>query len=132
MTGAPARILVVDMEQPPLETVCRGLLLYGHRCHGVIGAEAALAALRAAAEAGEAFDLVFADLTALGAAGLALARRVREEWPALPVVMATGLAALPDEARARALQIPLLRKPYTPDTLDAAVREALARPTGTV
>ena len=59
----------------------------------------------------EKIDLVFSDVVMPGINGLDLARRIRDTWPALPVVLTTGysdaLAADRDHG------FPLLRKPYS-------------------
>ncbi len=122
------RILVVDDEQHQLDTVCRGLLLYGYDCQGVLSVAAALDALNAqdGADDGGGFDLVLTDLTMPGSSGLELIERVRAAWPQLPIVVITGLAATAELGIVRELQIPLLAKPFSPDTLDATIRRALA------
>lgn len=117
------RILVIDDEQHQLDTVCRGLLLYGYDCLGVLGVSAALDAL--ADDDGAGFDLVLTDLTMPGRSGLELIERVRATWPALPIVVTTGLAATAELGIVRELQIPLLAKPFSPATLDATIRRAL-------
>lgn len=115
-------ILVIDDEQHQLDTVCRGLLLYGHHCRGVLNVKAALDAL---ANDDGGFDLVLTDLTMPGRSGLDLIERVREYWPHLPIVVITGLAATPEVERVRELKIPILQKPFDPDTLDLTIRHAL-------
>jgi DNA-binding NtrC family response regulator len=123
MVQAPRRILVVDDEQHQLDTVCRGMVLYGYRCHGVLSVNAALDAL--ANDGGDRYALVFTDLTMAGRSGLELIERVQERWPTLPFVVATGLAVSAELATLRARNIPLLKKPYDPDALDAVIREVL-------
>ena len=125
MTEPPPRILVIDDEQHQLDTVCRGLLLYGYRCQGVLSVEAALDTL--AGEDGVGVDLVLTDLTMPGRSGLELIEHVREEWPDLPIVVITGLAATAEVGMVRERNIPLLQKPFDPDTLDATIRRALGR-----
>ena len=115
------RILVVDDEQHQLDTVCRGLRLYGYRCLGVGSVDAALAMLAT----DDGFDLVLTDLTMPGRSGLALVERVREQWPALPIVVATGLASTAEAALIRQRDIPMLQKSFNPDALDVALRRAL-------
>jgi DNA-binding response OmpR family regulator len=124
MTTPRPRILVTDDEQHQLDTVCRGLLLYGYDCQGVLSVAAALDALKR--EDGAGFDLVLTDLTMPGRSGLELIERVRAAWPDLPIVVITGLAATAELGIVREQQIPLLSKPFSPDTLDATIRRALA------
>jgi DNA-binding NtrC family response regulator len=114
---------VIDDEQHQLDTLCRGLLLYGYRCQGVLSVEAALDAL--ANEDGDSFQLIVTDLTMPGRSGLELIERVRKDWPDRPIVVLTGLAATAEVGLVRRMKIPLLRKPFDPDALDAIVRRAL-------
>lgn len=82
--------------------------------------EAALAAL----DAGFAPDLVFSDIVMPGMGGLALAARLAETHPRLPVLLASGYSSkqvLPGDVR----RAPMLRKPYTPETLAAGINAAL-------
>lgn len=123
MTEALPRILVIHDEQHQLDTVCRGLLLYGYRCQGVQSVEAALDALAN----GDGVDLVLTDLTMPGRSGLELIECVRKDWPELPIVVITGLAATAEVGIVREMNIPLLQKPFDPDTLDATIRQALGR-----
>ena len=117
------RILVIDDEQDQLDTVCRGLTLYGYDCQGVLSVAAALEILEN--NDGEGVDLVLTDLTMPGRSGLELIERVRKQWPALPIVVITGLAASEEVGTVRGWNIPLLQKPFGPDTLDATIRRAL-------
>jgi DNA-binding NtrC family response regulator len=125
MTEPLTRILVIDDEQHQLDTVCRGLLLYGFHCQGVLSVDAALAAL--ASEDGDGIDLVLTDLTMPDRSGLELIEQVRRRWPELPIVVITGLAASDEVGAVRGWNIPLLQKPFNPDTLDATIRRALGR-----
>jgi two-component system response regulator HydG len=119
------KILVVDDEQHQLDTVCRGLFLYGYRCKGVLSVDAALEAL--VGEDGDAFDLVLTDLTMPGSSGVDLIEQILRERPGLPIVVITGLAATREIDIVRTRNIPLLQKPFEPDTLDAVIRQALHR-----
>jgi len=68
-------------------------------------AAAALEILEANAE----IDVVVTDHAMPGMTGSELARRIRELWPDLPVVVATGYADLPSGFDP---QLPRLAKPY--------------------
>jgi DNA-binding NtrC family response regulator len=86
------------------------------------------AALAALAGGGGGFDLVLTELTMPGGAGSALIERIQRDWPEMPVVVITGLAAAAAElAPLRDEAIPVLRKPFDPDTLDRAILQALRR-----
>ena len=117
-------ILVVDDEKHQLETVCRGLFLYGYRCVGAIDVAGALELVDDSG--GADFDLVLTDLTMPGSTGLYLIEQLRQRRPELPVIVITGLAASEEVEQVRELGIPLLQKPFEPDTLDQAIRTALA------
>ncbi|MGH6870978.1 MAG: PAS domain S-box protein [Rhizomicrobium sp.] len=69
-------------------------------------------------------ELVFSDIVMPGGMdGLAFARAVRDSHPRLPVLLATGYSSAAERAESH---FPILRKPYDPDTLGAAIRKALA------
>lgn len=125
MTESRPRILVIDDEQHQLDTVCRGLLLYGYHCEGVSSVQAAVDALDS--DEGDGFDLILTDLTMPGRSGLELVRRVLKDRPGLPIVVVTGLAESAEVGVVRELNVPILKKPFDPDTLDATIRRTLGR-----
>jgi DNA-binding NtrC family response regulator len=125
MSEPNPRILVVADEQHQLDTVCRGLLLYGYGCRDVLSMTAALDAL--ARQEDNGYDLVLTDLTMPGSSGLELVEQVRAHWPDLPIVVITGLADTDETVMLRHKKIPLLKKPFDPDTLDAILRRTLSR-----
>jgi CheY-like chemotaxis protein len=75
----------------------------------------------------EGFSLILSDVVMPEMGGLELAERVRALKPATPVLLMSGYAAteierrggVPDGAR-------FLQKPFGPDTMVKAVREAIA------
>lgn len=71
-------------------------------------------------------DVLFTDINLPGEIdGAALAQRVREMWPELPIVFASGRLSLLGHLRT----IPcaaFLAKPYSPDQACAAVEELIA------
>ena len=70
----------------------------------------------------ERFDLVFSDVVMPGPMdGIDLARRVREHRAGMPVLLASGYVVAPE--RLNGLNITVLAKPYTQESL----RQALAR-----
>ncbi|MDX9996605.1 MAG: PAS domain S-box protein [Phenylobacterium sp.] len=119
-----ASVLVVE-DNPEVAEVAAGLLeQLGHRCRVVGNTAAALAALGE----GETPDLVFTDVVMAGEMdGVALARRLREERPGLPVLLATGYSQAADGLGD---EFPILYKPYKLDELARAVSAALADPDG--
>jgi PAS domain S-box-containing protein len=92
----------------------------GYRCKSVLNADAALELL----EEGERFDLVFSDIVMAGRLnGLALARIIRERFPDVPVVLATGYSEAAGQAQKEFI---ILRKPYVVTDLQKAVANAVA------
>ena len=85
-------------------------------------AQSAAAALQFLAS-GEAVDLVFTDIVMPGELdGVALARRVKEEYPDTAVLLTSGYAKAADPLE---VGFPILRKPYQLPTLARAIRNAL-------
>lgn len=125
MTPPGPQILVIDDEQHQLDTVLRGLRLFGYRCRGVSSVDVALDLLGGAD--GGSIDLVLTDLAIRGPSGPELLERLGTRWPDLPVVVITGLAAPPGVETIRRRNIPLLSKPFDADTLDATIRRTLGR-----
>jgi PAS domain S-box-containing protein len=123
--GAPPSgretVLIVE-DNPDVEEVT-GMLLkqLGYRvCH----ANSAHAALQLLGS-GEAVDLVFTDVVMPGELdGVALARRVKEDYPDVAVLLSTGYARA---ANTLETGFPVLRKPYQLSRLARAVRDALDR-----
>jgi PAS domain S-box-containing protein len=117
-------VLVVE-DNPEVQEVA-GLLL-DQLGYGVLHAQSAAGALEALASA-EAIDLVFTDVVMPGELdGLALARRLRELYPDLAVLLTSGYARAWHTLEAG---LPILRKPYQLQTLARAIRDALdTRPT---
>jgi two-component system NtrC family sensor kinase len=94
--------------------VARILRPYRHAVVTANSGEEALTQLVA-----QPFDLVLSDLgLATGMSGWDLAARVRERWPSVRFVLATGWGAVidPDEARTRGVDA-ILAKPFHPDDL---------------
>ena len=116
--GAETVLLVED--NPDVRDVA--LMLLQQLGYNVLFAHSADAALQLLGS-GEAVDLVFTDVVMPGDLdGVALARRVREEYPDIAVLLTTGYARAADTQGAG---FPLLRKPYRSSTLARAVRDAL-------
>ncbi|HLI23125.1 MAG TPA: ATP-binding protein, partial [Stellaceae bacterium] len=117
-TAGSESILLVE-DNADVKAVA-GMLLQqlGYRVDAVDNAAAALDLL---AE-GHTVDLVFSDVVMPGEMdGLALARRIRVEYPHIPVLLTTGYA----KAAAQAKGFPILRKPYRLANLSRAIRDAI-------
>jgi PAS domain S-box-containing protein len=117
-TGRGTVLLVED--DPDVQEVASMLLeQLGYRVFSVQSAAAALQLLAS----GEGIDLVFTDIVMPGELdGLALARRVKEEYPDVAVLLTSGYANAFNALESGFL---LLRKPYQLPALARAVRQAL-------
>lgn len=89
--------------------------------HQVMEAGSAQAALEIF-DRGEAIDLLITDNRMPGMSGAALIERVREERPALPILLVTGYA---NRGEGIAADIGLLPKPFREAGLLTAVRETV-------
>jgi CheY-like chemotaxis protein len=112
-------VLVVE-DNPAVQEVAGLLLdLLGYRVQYSASADAALRLLASDA----AIDLVFTDIVMPGELdGLGLARRIKEEYPDVAIVLTSGYAKAGDGPAARP---PILRKPYQLQTLARVIRAAL-------
>ena len=113
-------ILVVE-DNPDVAEVAVGLIeQLGHRARHVGSAAAALRAV----EDGELPDMVFSDIVMAGDLdGLGLARRLRDEHPDLPVLLATGYSQATESL---GNEFPILSKPYNVETLGRSIAALLA------
>ena len=122
-TNRAPRILVVDDEPVQLETIQRGLFLYGYETRGAGDGDAAYGLF----EQNSDIDLVITDLTMPGCSGRELIRRIRTRDPDFPVVVITGLAHCDEVEALRREGVLVVRKPFSPDDLDQAIRGLLRR-----
>jgi CheY-like chemotaxis protein len=74
---------------------------------------------------GRKVDLVLTDQAMPDLTGTQLAEAIRQRWPSLPVVLATGYAELPNGPGRR---LPRLNKPFTQEALAAAINAACFEP----
>lgn len=111
--GSGTVLLVED--NPDVASVSVGLLeQLGYTVQRVADAEAALRAIER-----DGFDLVFSDIVMPGNMdGLALAHRLRQIRPELPILLATGYS---DAAVNASGEFPILRKPYEIHQLSQAI-----------
>ena len=116
--GRAGRILLVEDNEEVGEFAAQLLEELGHEVVHAGSGEEALARARA-----ESFDLVFTDVVMPGMSGLDLAARLSELRPGLPVILTTGYS---DEiARSGTGGRPVILKPYKPETVASAIRQAL-------
>ncbi len=112
-------ILLVDDDALVLGGTSAMLEDLGHRVLEAASGEAALHVLAS----DPSVDLVITDQAMPGMTGLELAERVRAGWPALPILIASGHAELPDRAGS---SLPRLAKPFRQDELADAVANVLS------
>ncbi|MDP2332658.1 MAG: response regulator [Reyranella sp.] len=122
LPGGHERILLVEDHEEMCAVVAAQLGSLGYATVAVDNGEAALALLD---EQAGSFDLVFSDIVMPGRIdGLELARRARERWPDLRVLLTSGFAG--SVVRAEYKKAPgVLRKPYRKADLARAVRGVL-------
>jgi DNA-binding NtrC family response regulator len=115
------RILVVDDEDIVRTSCNRTLSPEGYEVRlAKNGAEG----LKMASE--ERFDLVLTDLKMPDMDGIEVLRIIKEQWPETAVIIVTGYQTVDTAVKAIKLgAYDYIEKPFTPDALITAVREAL-------
>ena len=121
--GRMAYVLVVDDDTTVATVVINYLERAGHRSTQVGDGRTALEVIKS-----QAPDLIVLDLMLPEMDGLQVCRRVREQWPHLPVIMLTALAE-PDD-RIAGLEVgadDYVTKPFSPRELALRVDSVLRR-----
>ncbi|WP_250477294.1 PAS domain S-box protein [Caballeronia sp. INML1] len=113
----PLRVLVVDDDEPTCDAVSELLRMLGHRPTTASGAHAALDAVD-----NDAFDVLLTDVHLPDISGIELAHRVATVHKDISVIFASGDSI--EDNLAGDFHWQSLRKPYTVDQLDAALRKA--------
>lgn len=116
------RVLLVE-DDDAVRAVTEGLLSeFGCRVVSAVNGAEALARL----EAGDGFDMILSDIVMPGGvSGVDLARRVRSDYPGLPVVLTTGYGGDKLAEAHETDSWPVLRKPFRAEQLGAVVRQAV-------
>lgn len=111
----PLRVLVVDDDELVQKSTHRVLRAFGHDAEVAASGEEALRLL----DAGLRVDAVILDLNMPGIGGVETLARIRERWPDLPVLLATGRTdqQVIDVAHATP-RVTLLSKPFAPPALN--------------
>jgi len=118
------KVLVVDDEPIVCQSVEKVLKRKGYEIEQTLTVSAALEIL----ESGRTFDLIVADLMMPQAGGLDLLKALRGGWPQIPVLIITGFASIPSAVEATRLGATgYLPKPFTPEELEKAVEDVVAR-----
>ncbi|MEO9140461.1 MAG: response regulator transcription factor [Jatrophihabitans sp.] len=118
-----AQVMVVDDDDTVASVVVNYLERAGHTTRQLGDGDAALIALSEAIP-----DLLVLDLMLPGVDGLEICRRVRAQWPHLPVIMLTALAE--PEDRIAGLEVgadDYVTKPFSPRELVLRVDSVLRR-----
>jgi signal transduction histidine kinase/ActR/RegA family two-component response regulator len=122
MTRATGSILVVEDDDDVAAVAKSMLKLIGYRANHVRDGATALALLLS----GQRFDAVFSDIIMPGGmSGLDLARKVRQHFPGLPILLSSGYARATGEVYREGFDI--IAKPYSADSLAEALRRTIAQ-----
>ncbi|HEY4135340.1 MAG TPA: PAS domain S-box protein [Alphaproteobacteria bacterium] len=116
----PLVVVAVDDDPLVLMNTVEMLEELGHMVLEAPSAHHALDAIRHA----EAVDLVITDQAMPHMTGLELAAAIREEWPKLPTVLATGYGELPLSANANVRMLKL-NKPFSENDLAKVIAQAM-------
>lgn len=110
----PLRILAVDDDFLVLMNTTSMLEDLGHVVFEAASGKDALKQL----ETNQPVDLVITDHAMPQMTGTELSNEIRQQWPSMPILLATGYAELPG---GNALQLPRLQKPFGQDDLRRAI-----------
>jgi len=124
--GRRLRVLVVDDDALVLVGTAAMIEDLGHEPVEATSASEALALL----DAGDPVDLVLTDHAMPGTTGLQLASAVRQRYPHVPIILATGYAEMPENA-GDAIDA-RLGKPFSERDLAAALARVAPRTSGEV
>jgi signal transduction histidine kinase/CheY-like chemotaxis protein len=114
------KILLLEDDEGVAKMASTMLTGLGYEVHRVSEPRTALAVLLG----GQKFDLLFSDIVMPGGInGLELARKVRQHFPSLPILLTTGYSSA--AANVYSEGFPLIAKPYRRDTLAAAIESAI-------
>ena len=112
-------ILMVEDDDDVAATSKDLLRMIGYTVHHVRDARTALTLLLG----GQTFNVLFSDIVMPGGmSGLELARKVRQHFPKLPILLASGYSQAAAEVAEEGFA--LIAKPYRADSLSDALRQA--------
>jgi len=116
------KILVIDDEGIVRTSCSRALSPEGYEVASAKNGSEGLKLLE-----GGKFDIVLTDLKMPDMDGIEILRKVKEKWPETEVIIITGYQTVDTAVKSIKLgAFDYLEKPFTPDTLIAAVTNALA------
>ena len=116
--GRSYRVLVVDDDPLVVASTAAMLEDVGHVVSEALSGVHALDLLRL----GTKVDVVVTDHAMPGMTGSELARQIRQHWPELPIILATGYAELPNGEDPG---LPRLSKPYLQEELAAQIAKVV-------
>jgi signal transduction histidine kinase len=116
--GRPCRVLVVDDDPLVVASTAAMLEDVGHVVIEALSATRALELLRQDASV----DVVVTDHAMPGMTGAELARQISQNWPQVPVILATGYAELPNGENPG---LPRLSKPYRQEELSTLIAKVV-------
>jgi signal transduction histidine kinase/CheY-like chemotaxis protein len=117
---AKGAVLLVEDDENVAKMAMKMLTMIGYQPQHARDAATALALLLG----GQRFDIVFSDIIMPGGmSGLDLARKIRQHFPRLPVLLSTGYARAAGEVHREGFAI--IAKPYRADSLAAALRRTI-------
>jgi two-component system, cell cycle sensor histidine kinase and response regulator CckA len=114
-------VLVVEDEAQVRDFTCRVLATHGYHC---LEASNGVEALDVVRERGDSIDVVLTDVVMPGLGGGALAQRLAELRPRLPVLFTSAYSG--EDVVRRGLipaDVPFLQKPFTPQALVAKLQD---------
>ncbi len=115
------KILVIDDELIIRVSCERALSSEGYEVKAVSSGSEGLALLEK-----EPFTLILLDLKMPGMDGMDVLEKINEKWPEAKVIVITGYSTVETAVKVlRSGAFNYIEKPFTPDTLLAAVKEAL-------
>ena len=113
------KAIVIDTNPNKLDSICRGLMLFGHDCIAHADANAALEMLNTAE--GDAVDVLITSLNNKNHSTIDLYRRVLKTKPNLKLIAITGLNEARQVERIREKGGVILQIPFDADDLNQAL-----------
>jgi signal transduction histidine kinase/CheY-like chemotaxis protein len=123
--GGEERVLVVDDEPAVRRLLARILRARGYDVFETEDAHSALAFL---SSTNRQMDLVVTDIVMPTMSGVRLAEQIRAKWPSVKILFVSGFPTSEALPASELATIPLLGKPFTPEQIEAKVRELLDAP----
>lgn len=118
-SGHSCRVMVVDDDPLVVASTAAMLEDVGHVVVEALSGSRALDMLRL----GTNVDVVLTDHAMPGMTGAELARRIKQNWPNLPVILATGYAELPNGEDPG---LPRLSKPFLQEELTSQIAKVIS------